>query len=229
MQLKLLLIEDDSRAAAYLCKGLSEAGFVVDTAPDGDAGLQAAESDQYRIILCDLRLPGRDGLSVIQELRRVGCETPIICVTARDEIDARVRGLESGADDYLVKPFAFAELLARIRALLRRTRVHRLDVYRVADLVCDPRTRRVERSRRRIDLTPKEFLLLQLLLEHAGEVVPRTLIAAQVWGMHFDSNTNVIDVQIRRLRTKIDAAGDRPLVHTVRGVGYVLEDRGDQQ
>lgn len=222
----ILVIEDDPRAAAYLRQGFTEAGFVVDTASDGEAGLCAARQGQYGVILCDIMLPQRDGLSLVAELRRAGRGTPVIFVTARDELDAKVRGLEAGGDDYLVKPFAFAELLARVRALLRRTPERGPELYRIADLVCDSRRRRLERGGRRIDLTLKEFALLQLLLEHAGEVVSRTLIAGQVWDMHFDSGTNVIDVQIRRLRAKIDGESAHPLIHTVRGVGYVLEDRG---
>jgi two-component system copper resistance phosphate regulon response regulator CusR len=161
----------------------------------------------------------------VAELRRAGRAVPLLFVTARDEVEARVRGLDLGADDYLVKPFAFAELLARVRALLRRTPARAPEVYCVDDLVCDPRTRRVERGGKRVDLSPKEFALLQFLLEHAGEVVARTLIADRVWDMNFDSDTNVIDVQVRRLRTKIDVPGRAPLIHTVRGVGYVLEAR----
>ena len=224
--MKILVIEDEPKAAAYLRQGLSEAGYVVDLASDGDSGLVTARQFDYALIICDLMLPHRDGFSVVAELRRAGRVAPVLIVTARDEIDARVRGLDVGADDYLIKPFAFAELLARVRALLRRTPTRSPDIFHLADLVCDPRSRRVERSGRRIDLSPKEFSLLYFFLEHAGEVVSRTLIASQVWDMNFDSDTNVVDVQVRRLRTKIDLPGAPPLIHTVRGVGYVLEDRG---
>lgn len=223
--MKILVIEDEPKAATYLQQGLSEAGYVVDVESDGDSGLLAARSHDYALVICDLTLPLRDGFSVVAELRRTGRTMPVLFVTARNEIDARVQGLDVGADDYLIKPFAFAELLARVRALLRRTPTMAPDVFRLADLVCDPRSRRTERGGRRIDLSPKEFALLHFFLEHAGEVVPRTLIASQVWDMNFDSGTNVIDVQVRRLRTKIDLPGAAPLIHTVRGVGYVLEDR----
>ncbi|MDQ6736784.1 MAG: heavy metal response regulator transcription factor [Gemmatimonadota bacterium] len=223
--MKILVIEDEAKAAAYLQQGLSEAGYVVDVASDGDNGLVAARTDEYALVICDLMLPHRDGFSVVAELRRAGRTTPVLFVTARDEIDARVRGLDVGADDYLIKPFAFAELLARVRALLRRTPARAPDIFRLADLVCDPRSRRVERCSRRIDLSPREFALLQFFLEHAGEVVSRTLIASHVWDMNFDSDTNVVDVQVRRLRAKIDTSDVAPLIHTVRGVGYVLEDR----
>ena len=224
--MKILIVEDEPKAAVYLRQGLTEAGFVVDLAADGEAGLTAAWAGDYALVLCDVMLPGRDGFSLVAELRRAGRQTPVLMLTARDEIASRVRGLELGADDYLVKPFHFAELLARVRALLRRTPDRAPDVYRLADLVCDPRTRRVERAGRRLDLTPREFALLQCLLERAGEVVPRAVIADRVWDMNFDSDTNVIDVQIRRLRAKVDAPGAAPLIHTVRGVGYVLENRG---
>lgn len=223
--MKILIVEDEPKAAVYLRQGLTEAGFVVDLAVDGEAGLTAARIGDYALVLCDVMLPGRDGFSLVAELRRAGRQTPVLMLTARDEIASRVRGLELGADDYLVKPFHFAELLARVRALLRRTPDRAPDVYRVADLVCDPRTRRVERAGRRLDLTPREFALLHCLIERAGEVVPRAVIADRVWDMNFDSDTNVIDVQIRRLRAKVDAAGDAPLIHTVRGVGYVLDAR----
>lgn len=225
--MRLLIIEDEPKAAAYLRQGLTEAGFVVDVAPDGDTGLSAARTGDYNVVLCDVMLPHRDGFSLVAELRRAGRQVPVLMLTARDEVDARVRGLEIGADDYLVKPFYFAELLARVRALLRRTPDRGPEVYRVADLVCDPRTRRVERAGRRLDLTPKEFALLLCLLERAGGVVARAVIADRVWDMNFDSDTNVIDVQVRRLRVKVDAPGERPLIHTVRGAGYVLEARDD--
>lgn len=225
MSAKILVIEDEHKAAAYLRQGLTEAGFVVDLARDGEAGLRAARATEYDLVVCDLMLPQRDGFSIVTELRRAGRSTPILIVTARHEVDSRVRGLETGADDYLVKPFAFAELLARVRALLRRTPVRAADVYRVGDLLCEPRTRRVERAGRRIDLTPREFTLLLFLLERSGEVVSRTVIADRVWDMNFDSDTNVIDVHIRRLRAKLEGSGLRPLIHTVRGVGYVLDDR----
>lgn len=225
--MKLLVIEDEPKAAAYLRRGLTEAGYVVDVAHNGEDGLYVAQSTPYSLIICDIMLPLRDGFSVVSELRRAGHDVPILFVTARDEVDSRVRGLDLGADDYLAKPFVFAELLARVRALLRRTPTHAPSVYRVADLVVDHRTRRVERAGHRIDLTPKEFALLHFLLEHTGEVVSRTLIAERVWDMHFDSGTNVIDVQVKRLRSKIDTNGLTSLIHTVRGVGYMLEDRDE--
>ena len=223
--MKILVIEDELRSASYLAQGLIEAGFVVDVAHDGDEGLAAARREDYAVVLCDVMLPGRDGFSIVGELRRSGRNAPILLVTARDGIDDRVRGLDIGADDYLVKPFAFAELLARVRALVRRTPARVPESYRINDLVCNVRTRRVQRGELRIDLTPKEFALLQFFLEHAGEVVSRTLIADRVWDMSFDSDSNVIDVQVKRLRTKIETPGTSTLLHTVRGVGFVLEDR----
>lgn len=223
--MKILIIEDEPKAAAYLRQGLTEAGYVVDVAADGEAGLTAARLDEYALILCDVMLPKRDGFSVVAELRRSGRQMPVLLLTARDAVDARVRGLDLGADDYLAKPFAFAELLARVRALLRRAPLRPADVYVIGDLVCDPRTRRVERAGRRIDLSPKEFALLHFLLARAGEVVTRTLIAEGVWDMSFDSDTNIVDVQIRRLRRKLDVGGAPSLIHTVRGVGYLLESR----
>lgn len=223
--MRILVIEDEPKAADYLKRGLAEAGFVVDMAYDGERGLRAARDGAYALIICDVMLPVRDGFSVVGELRRAGRRTPVLLVTARDQIEDRVRGLDIGADDYIAKPFAFAEFLARVRALIRRSGPRHADAYRVADLTLDVRLRRVERAGHRVDLTPREFGLLQLLIEHAGEVVPRTLITDQVWGMNFDSDTNVLDVHVRRLRSKIEPSGTRPLLHTVRGVGYVLEDR----
>lgn len=225
-RMKILVIDDEPKAAAYLAQGLTESGYVVDAVHDGHLGLEAASNQAYSLIISDVMMPGCDGFSIVSELRRRGRDTPVLFVTARDDVDARVRGLDLGADDYLTKPFAFAELLARVRALLRRTPVARVPVYRVADLVLDVRTRAVERAGKRIDLTPKEFALLLFLMEHLGEVVSRTLIADSVWDMHFDSGTNVIDVQVRRLRAKIEPNGTPALIHTVRGIGYVLEDRG---
>jgi two-component system copper resistance phosphate regulon response regulator CusR len=226
--MRLLVIEDEEKAAAYLRQGLTEAGFVVDVAHSGESGLNAVRNCDHDLIVCDVMLPDRDGFSVVSELRRAGRQTPVLFVTARDDVDSRVRGLDLGADDYLVKPFAFAELLARVRALLRRTPARAPDVYRMGDLLCNPRTRRVDYAGHRIDLTPKEFALLLFLLEHSGEVVTRTLIAERVWDMRFDSDTNLVDVQVRRLRTKLDAGGVPSLIHTVRGVGYVLESRADE-
>ena len=196
---------------------------MVDVAGDGDAGLAAARAVEYDAVLCDVALPRRDGFSVVAELRRAGRQVPVLMLTARDDVASRVQGLELGADDYLVKPFHFAELVARVRAVLRRTPERAPETYRVADLFVDPRSRRVERGGRRVDLTPREFALLLCLVERAGEVVLRAVIADRVWDMNFDSDTNVIDVQVRRLRAKVDAPGEVPLIHTVRGVGYVLE------
>ena len=224
--MKILVIEDEPKAAAYLQQGLTEAGFTVDTMPDAESGLRAVGVAEYDLLICDVMLPARDGFSVVEALRRGGRQLPILLVTARDQVGDRVRGLDLGADDYIAKPFAFAELLARVRAILRRAALGRPEVYHVADLTLDVRRRRVMRNERRIDLPPREFALLQFFFEHAGEVVPRTLITDRVWGMNFDSDTNVLDVQIRRLRAKIDDPPAAPLLHTVRGVGYVLEDRG---
>jgi two-component system copper resistance phosphate regulon response regulator CusR len=223
--MKLLLVEDDSKAAAFLMKGLSENGFVVDVAANGDDGLARARSGGYAIIVLDVMLPGRDGWAVLAELRKAGDTTPVLFLTARDGIDDRVKGLELGADDYLVKPFAFAELLARVRTILRRGPARTPEVLRVADLEIDLVRHRASRGETLLDLTPKEFALLALLARRAGEVLSRTLITEQVWDVNFDSDTNVVDVHVRRLRAKADDPFEKKLIHTVRGVGYVLEDR----
>jgi len=223
---KVLVVEDEPKSAAYLSKGLGESGFVVDVAHDGENGLSLARGGGYELIVLDVMLPRRDGLSVLAELRRGGAQTPVILLTARDRVQDRVLGLDQGADDYLVKPFAFAELLARIRTVLRRAATRRPELIRIADLEIDVARQRVSRSERRIDLTAKEFLLLSLLARRAGEALSRTLIAQEVWDMNFDPGTNVVDVHVRRLRAKVDEPFERKLIHTVRGVGYVLEDRG---
>ena len=224
--MKLLVVEDDPKTAAYLRKGLSENSFVVDLAADGEEALHLADTGTYDAIVLDVMLPIRDGWQVLRELRRSRRRTPVICLTARDAVEDRVRGLDLGADDYLVKPFAFSELLARIRSLLRRGPVRELEVLRIADLELDLLRRRATRAGARLDLTPKEFSLLSLLARHAGEALSRTVIAEQVWDMNFDSDSNVVDVHVRRLRAKIDEPFATPLLHTVRGVGYVLEQRG---
>lgn len=219
--MRLLVVEDDTRVRSFIQRGLTEAGFAVDSASDGVEGLSLALLNPYDAIVLDLMLPGRDGLAVLRELRAAGRAVPVLVLTARDELEDRVRGLETGADDYLVKPFAFAELLARIRALLRRGTA-RASVIEVDDLRIDLAARRVERAGNKIDLTPKEFALLEYLAHHAGEVVTRTMISEHVWDMNFDSFSNVIDVYVRYLRRKVDAPFERKLIHTRRGVGYVL-------
>jgi two-component system copper resistance phosphate regulon response regulator CusR len=224
--MKLLLVEDDPKTMAALQKGLAENGFVVDSAATGDDGLHLARTGAYDLVVLDILLPGRDGLQILRDLRAAGCPTPVLFLTARDAVADRVRGLELGADDYLVKPFAFSELLARVRTVLRRGPNRVPDVVRVADLEIDPVRHRASRSGRPLDLTPKEFALLSLLARRAGEVLTRTLITEQVWDVNFDPGGNVVDVHVRRLRSKVDDPFDAKLIHTVRGVGYVLEDRG---
>ena len=222
--LKILVVEDEIKTGDYLRQGLSEAGFNVDLARDGRDGLHAALTADYELLILDVMLPGLDGWSVLRGIRAAGKEMPVLFLTARDQVDDRVRGLELGADDYLIKPFAFAELLARVRTLLRRGgKSKEAEFLRAADLELDPLRRRVTRSGKRIDLTAKEFALLELLLRRQGEVLPRSLIASQVWDMNFDSDTNVIEVAVRRLRAKIDDEFQTKLIRTVRGMGYVLE------
>ena len=222
--MKILIVEDETKTGNYLKQGLSEAGFVVDLARDGADGMHMALSEAHDLIVLDVMLPAIDGWQVLQAIRRAGKDVPVLFLTARDEVADRVKGLELGADDYLVKPFAFSELLARVRALLRRGgKATEPETLRVADLELDLLRRRVTRTGKRIDLTAKEFGLLELLLRRQGEVLPRSLIASQVWDMNFDSDTNVIDVAVRRLRAKVDDEFELKLIHTVRGMGYVLE------
>lgn len=223
--MRVLVVEDEPKTGDYLCKGLTESGFIVDLARTGTEGLHMATEGEYDVVVLDVMLPGMDGWSVLRKLRE-STHVPVLFLTARDEVEDRVKGLELGADDYLVKPFAFTELLARIRTLLRRGSVREPESLRISDLDIDVMRRRVMRGAERIDLTPKEFALLHLLAKRQGEVLSRSFIASQVWDMNFDSDTNVVDVAIRRLRAKIDDVFDKKLVHTVRGMGYVLEDRG---
>ncbi len=222
--MKILVVEDQPKTGNYLKQGLLEAGFVVDLACDGEDGLHCALTEAYDLVILDVMLPGIDGWSVLRGIRKSGKDMPVLFLTARDHVDDRVRGLELGADDYLVKPFAFSELLARVRSLLRRGgKTTESEFLRAADLELDLMRRRVNRSGKRIDLTAKEFALLELLLRRQGEVLPRSLIASQVWDMNFDSDTNVIEVAIRRLRAKMDDGFEPKLIRTVRGMGYVLE------
>jgi two-component system, OmpR family, copper resistance phosphate regulon response regulator CusR len=220
--MRILVIEDELKTAAYLRKGLEESGYAVDVANDGPQGLILAQEEEYDVIVLDVMLPGMDGWTIVKTLRSTRT-TPVLFLTARDDVDDRVRGLELGADDYLVKPFAFVELLARVRTLARRGPPRESELIKVGDLEMDVNRRRVKRAGIRIDLTPREFSLLQLLARRQGEVLSRTQIASYVWDMNFDSDTNVVEVAIRRLRTKIDDNFPVKLIHTVRGVGYVLE------
>ena len=222
--MKILIVEDEVKTGDYLKQGLVEAGYVVDLVRDGGDGLHYALTEAYDLMILDVMLPSLDGWSVLQGVRKSGKDMPVLFLTARDQVEDRVRGLEQGADDYLVKPFAFSELLARVRTLLRRGSKSKDSAFlEAADLELDLIRRRVTRAGKRIDLTVKEFALLELLLRRQGEVLPRSLIASQVWDMNFDSDTNVIEVAVRRLRVKIDEGFDPKLIHTVRGMGYVLE------
>ncbi|MCQ4347458.1 heavy metal response regulator transcription factor [Pseudomonas stutzeri] len=222
--MKILVAEDDPKIGAYLQQGLSEAGFAVERVADGSAALHCALAADYDLLVLDVMMPGLDGWEVLRRLRAAGREMPVLFLTARDRIEDRVKGLELGADDYLVKPFAFAELLARVRTLLRRGQAGAVATrLQVADLEVDLLKRRASRGGQRIELTAKEFALLELLLRRQGEVLPKSLIASQVWDMNFDSDTNVIEVAIRRLRAKIDDGFEPRLIHTVRGMGYLLD------
>ena len=223
--MRVLVVEDEPKAGDYIKRGLSESGFVVDLARTGPDGQHLATSGDYDLVVLDVMLPGIDGWRVMQEIRKTK-DTPVLFLTARDAIEDRVKGLELGADDYLVKPFAFAELLARVRTLLRRGPPRVEEFIQIADLEIDVLKRRVTRSGKRIELTATEFSLLHLLAAHQGDVLSRTLIASQVWDMNFDSDTNVVDVAIRRLRAKVDDPFPHKLIHTARGMGYVIEDRG---
>ncbi len=221
----ILIVEDERKTREYLQKGLGESGYVVDTAADGVDGLHLALTGDYDLVILDVMLPGADGRQVLRALRREK-PTPVMFLTARDELEDRVGGLELGADDYLVKPFAFAELLARVRTVLRRGAPREPDVLRIGDLEVDVIRRRARRGEDRISLTNQEFALLSLLARRAGEVLSRSFITSQVWDINFDTDTNVVEVAVRRLRAKLDDPYPRKLVHTVRGMGYVLEDRG---
>ncbi|HEY3328028.1 MAG TPA: heavy metal response regulator transcription factor [Novimethylophilus sp.] len=226
--MKILIVEDEQKTGDYLKQGLSEAGFVVDLVRNGLDGIHLALTDDYDLVILDVMLPGLDGWQVLQRIRQGGKHMPVLFLTACDQIEDRVKGLELGADDYLVKPFAFSELLARVRTLLRRGKTKEPDLLQVADLELDLLRRRVTRAGKRIDLTAKEFALLELLLRRQGEVLPRSLIASQVWDMNFDSDTNVIEVAMRRLRAKIDDDFEPKLIRTLRGMGYVLETPGSR-
>ncbi|MDE2615662.1 MAG: heavy metal response regulator transcription factor [Burkholderiales bacterium] len=222
--MKILIVEDELKTGDYLRQGLGEAGFVVDLARDGTDGLHQALQESYDLVILDVMLPGIDGWQVLQGIRKRGLQMPVLFLTARDQVEDRVKGLELGADDYLVKPFSFAELLARVRTILRRGRSGTEPIaLLVADLELDLLRRRVTRGGRKIDLTAKEFGLLELLMRRRGEVLPRSLIASQVWDMNYDGDTNVIEVAMRRLRVKVDEGREVKLIQTVRGMGYVLE------
>ncbi|GAA63017.1 MULTISPECIES: heavy metal response regulator transcription factor [unclassified Pseudoalteromonas] len=226
--MRLLVVEDEAKTGDYLKQGLSEAGFQVSLARNGLDGHHLAMTDLFDVIILDVMLPDVSGWKILQSLREADNKTPVLFLSARDSIDDRVKGLELGADDYLIKPFAFAEVLARVRTLIRRGAVQTVDdILIVADLEMDIPKRKIQRAGKRILLSNKEFSLLELLLRREGEVLPRSLIASQVWDMNFDSDTNVIDVAIRRLRAKVDDDFTIKLIHTVRGMGYKLEVETD--
>jgi two-component system copper resistance phosphate regulon response regulator CusR len=222
--MKILVIEDDPTVGEYVKRGLEEQRWGVDLVPDGEEGERRARSEAYDLIVLDMRLPGKSGMQVLSGLRARGFERPILVLTAQDAVDAKVGALRAGADDYVTKPFAFEELLARVEALSRRPRAMASPVLKVGDLELDRDTRTVTRGGEPVDLTPKEYTVLEYLMRHAGRVMSRTLITEYAWGYHFDPGTNIVDVVINHLRKKIDVAGAPKLIHTVRGVGYVIRD-----
>jgi two-component system copper resistance phosphate regulon response regulator CusR len=222
--MKILVVEDERKTAGFLRKGLTEKGFSVDVVGNGEEGLRRARDGHYDLLLLDVMLPQRDGWSILTELRGEGRQTPVLFLTARDAVPSRVKGLELGADDYLVKPFAFSELLARIRTVLRRRLGRPADTIRTADLEIDLIAQKAVRAGHRLDLTPKEFLLLALFARRKGEVLSRGMIAEQVWDVKYEGETNVVDVHVRRLRSKVDDPFNSKLIHTVRGAGYVLHE-----
>ena len=223
--MRILLVEDDTEAATYLVKGLTESGHSIEHAADGEKGLQLAIANAYDSMIIDRMLPKRDGLSLIEELRRMGNMTPVLILSALDDVDERVTGLKAGGDDYLTKPYQLSELTARLQALSRRAQAGvQGTVLHVGDLTLDLIKHKVTRSGRNVNLQPREFRLLEYLMQHAGQVVTRSMLLENVWDYHFDPQTNVIDVQISRLRSKIDKDFDTPLLHTVRGAGYKLQE-----
>ena len=223
--MKILIVEDEAKTGDYLKQGLGEAGFGADLVRNGLDGMHEGLAGDYDLLILDVNLPGLDGWQVLKAIRAAGRDLPVLFLTARDQVEDRVKGLELGADDYLVKPFAFSELLARVRTLLRRGRPREAERLALADLELDVLKRRASRAGQRIDLTAKEFALLELFLRRQGEVLSRSFIASQVWDMNFDSDTNVVEVAIRRLRAKVDDDFSPKLIHTLRGRGYVMEIR----
>lgn len=224
--MRLLLVEDERKVADFVARGLRAERFAVDVAYDGFSGLELAQGVDYDAIILDLMLPGTSGTEVLRRLRQKGCSAAVLVLTARDATADKVENFEAGADDFLTKPFAFAELLVRVRALLRRPHAHRADLLRVADLEVDRLTHQVKRAGKRIDLTAKEYSLLEYLASHAGRVLSRTMIIEHVWDESFEGLTNIVDVYVRHLREKVDDSQGRKLIRTVRGVGYCLEDGG---
>jgi two-component system copper resistance phosphate regulon response regulator CusR len=220
--LKILVIEDDPTVGQFVKRGLEEQRWVVDLVADGEQGERRAAAEEYDLVILDMRLPGKPGIQVLDSLRARGFERPVLVLTAQDAVDAKVQTLRAGADDYVTKPFAFEELLARVEALARRPRAIASPVLRVGDLELDQATREVRRAGEVVELTPKEYSVLEYLMRHAGRVMSRTLITEYAWGYHFDPGTNIVDVVINHLRKKIDAKHDRKLITTVRGVGYVI-------
>lgn len=223
--MRILVIEDEKKIASFIARGLKEKRYIVDVASDGEKGLFQAEINPYDLIILDIMLPGKDGIAACKELRNKGIDAPILMLTAKDALQDKISGLDSGADDYLTKPFAFGELLARIRALLRRKRIDKTTVLKVADLELDQLTHKVKRAGKELQLTSKEYTLLEYLMLHANQVVTRTMISEHVWNEDFDSFTNVIDVYINFLRNKIGRSYDKQLIYTVHGAGYILKEK----